>query len=554
MEEVPLRRVGRYDLLEVIGRGGAAVVYLARQSDLQRYVALKELAPFRAADETFAQRFVEEGRLAGAMNHANIVTVHEFFETAGVPYIAMEYLPYGSLRQHIDGLSLAQIAGVLEGVLAGLSQGGFHGVVHRDLKPENLLVSVDGRVKIADFGVARALNNARTRAVVTVSGTTIGTPAYMAPEQALGEDLTPACDLYSLGVIAWEMFAGAPPFAQTDTPVAVLYRQVHEEVPPVRSANPEVDERIEQWIARMLAKDPADRFPTADDAWFALEDAVLELLGPRWRRDARLAVGDTPTVERAPLAPARFTDTDLTTPDPADADPVPRLPMRDTEDPVPVIPQTVGGMETVAPTSRPRPSYTTILRPARRHRDAGGDEAQPRASPWRRRSAIVGILVAMAGAAAAGVLLAAPSGPSSPTAAQQRQAQQAVARSQASALRSERATVVANGNDAVVKLMTGFGGRRSRAVTRLQNATTPSRQISGARTVQRDYTRVARGVARYERQTPKAGALARRLRSVASAYGRLATATQQQSSSGFNAARMAITADERALQKQLDTL
>jgi serine/threonine protein kinase len=183
VEAVPLRRVGRYDLLEVIGRGGAAVVYLARQTDLQRYVALKELAPFHAADETFAQRFVEEGRLAGAMNHANIVTVHEFFEAAGVPYIAMEYLPYGSLRQHLAGLSLAQIAGVLEGVLAGLSQGGFHGVVHRDLKPENLLVSVDGRVKIADFGVARALNNARTRAVVTVSGTTIGTPRTCRPNR-----------------------------------------------------------------------------------------------------------------------------------------------------------------------------------------------------------------------------------------------------------------------------------------------------------------------------------------------------------------------------------
>ncbi len=549
VEEVPLRRVGRYDLLEVIGRGGAAVVYLARQTDLQRYVALKELAPFHAADETFAQRFVEEGRLAGAMNHANIVTVHEFFETAGVPYIAMEYLPYGSLRQHLEGLSLAQIAGVLEGVLAGLSQGAFHGVVHRDLKPENLLVSVDGRVKIADFGVARALNNARTRAVVTVSGTTIGTPAYMSPEQALGEPLTPACDLYSLGVIAWEMFAGAPPFAQTDTPVAVLYRHVHEEVPPVRSANPEVDEHIERWIARMLAKDPADRFPSADEAWFTLEDAILELLGPRWRRDARLVVDDTPTVERAPLTPARFTDTDLATPDP---EPVP--PRRDTEDQMGVIPRTVGGMRTVAPTSRPRPSYTTILRPARRHRDGNTGEEESGANPWPRRSAIIGILAAMAGAATAGVLLAAPSGPRSQSAAEQRVAQRVVARSQRAALKDERATVVANGNGAVVELMTGFGGRRSRAVTRLTNATTPSAQITDARTVQRDYSRVARSVIRYERQTPQAAPLAKRLRSVASAYGRLATATQQENSSRFRAARKAITADERALQKQLDSL
>src|SRR5579875_1722596 len=551
VEEAPLRRVGRYDLLEVIGRGGAAVVYLARQTDLQRYVALKELAPFHAADVTFAERFVEEGRLAGALNHANIVTIHEFFEADGVPYIAMEYLPYGSLRQHIETLSLAQIAGVLEGVLAGLSQGGAHGVVHRDLKPENLLVSVDGRVKIADFGVARALNNARTRAVVTVSGTTIGTPAYMAPEQALGEDLTPACDLYSLGVIAWEMFAGTTPFAQTDTPVAVLYRHVHEDVPLVRSANPDVDERIERWIARMLAKDPADRFATADEAWFTLEDAILELLGPRWRRDARLVVDDTPTVERPPLTPARFTDADLATPDPP---PPASRRSRDTEDPVPAIPETVGGMRTVAPSSRPRPSYTTILRSARRHRDAGADDVETTDRPWRRRSAILGILAATAGAAVAGVLVAAPTGPRSPSAAEQRAAQQAMARSQASVLRREQQTIVANGNAAVVKLMTGFGARRSRAVTRLTNASTPSTQISDARAVQRDYSRVARAVTRYRHQTPTAEPLATRLRAVASAYGRLAAATQRQSGAEFLSARRAITAGERALQKQLDTL
>src|ERR1700761_7226912 len=146
MPEV-LKRVGRFDLLEVIGRGGAAVVYLALQRDLQRHVALKELAPFHLADTSFAERFVEESRMAGAMNHANVVTVHEFFEDGSVPYIAMEYLPHGSLRQYIGRLSMAQIAGGLEGVLAGLAHGEAHGIVHRDLKPENLLVAADGRVK-----------------------------------------------------------------------------------------------------------------------------------------------------------------------------------------------------------------------------------------------------------------------------------------------------------------------------------------------------------------------------------------------------------------------
>ncbi len=574
VEDTPLKQVGRYDLLEVIGRGGAAVVYLARQSDLQRYVALKELAPFHADDESFAQRFVEEGRLAGSMNHANIVTVHEFFEIAGAPYIAMEYLPHGSLRQYIESLSLAQIAGVLEGVLAGLSHGGAQGVVHRDLKPENLLVAVDGRVKIADFGVARAFNNARTRAVVTVTGTTIGTPAYMSPEQALGDDLGPACDLYSLGVIAWEMFAGHTPFAQSDTPVAVLYRHVHEQIAPVRSVAPHVDERIDRWVSRMLAKDPADRYPSADDAWYALEDIVLDLLGPRWRRDARLAIDDTPTVDRAPLTPARFTDSDLATPDPIDtpgdrpavaghdaADPAsvhePGLKSarrRDTQPPMPVIPETVGGMQTVAPRSRPRPSYTTILRPARRHRDPGPEAAGEPRAPWRRRSAVLGILAAMAGAAVLGVVLAAPEGPHGPSAAAQRSAQRAVATTQARALSAERAAVVSAADDRIISIMNALGPRRSRAVTRLDNSTTPSTEIAAARGVQRDYAQAARQVAAHVHQTSKAQPLVRTLRGVAADYGRLATAVSKQDSAMFTAAKRSITSGERGLQRRIDAL
>ncbi|MGB8881320.1 MAG: serine/threonine-protein kinase, partial [Solirubrobacteraceae bacterium] len=299
------RRVGRYDVLEVIGRGGAAIVYLAYQRDLRRHVALKELLSQHLADPSFAERFVEESRLAGAMNHSSIVTVHEFFEHDEVPYIAMEHMPRGSLRPYVGRLSVAQIAGVLEGVLAGLAYGARQGIVHRDLKPENLLVAADGRVKIADFGVARAYNAAAPRAVVTATGTTIGTPAYMAPEQALGEELTPATDLYSLGIVAWEMFTGAVPFESTGTPVAVLYRQVHEPVPPVREIDPDIDERLAVWLDRMLAKRPDGRFASADAAWEELEDIVIELLGPRWRREARLGT-DPPAPDRHPLTPAEF--------------------------------------------------------------------------------------------------------------------------------------------------------------------------------------------------------------------------------------------------------
>ena len=160
-----LKTVGRYEILREIGRGGMAMVYLARQTDLDRFVALKELAAFHASDAAFAQRFLRESRVAGSLSHPNIVTVHDYFEHDGTPYIAMEYVERGSLRPYVGHMTLAQIGGVLEGLLAGLAHAEQHGIVHRDLKPENLMVTVDGRVKIADFGIAKATNQMQTGAV-----------------------------------------------------------------------------------------------------------------------------------------------------------------------------------------------------------------------------------------------------------------------------------------------------------------------------------------------------------------------------------------------------
>ncbi len=297
------RSVGRYEVGEVIGRGGAAVVYLAHQHDLHRQVALKELSPFYAVEAEFADRFVEESRMIATLNHPNVVTVHEYFEDAGIPYIAMEYLARGSLRPFIGRLGIAEIVGVLDSVLAGLAHGESRGIVHRDLKPENLLVADDGRVKIADFGVARAINNATPRGVVTASGTTIGTPAYMAPEVALGGTLSPVMDLYSLGIVVWELLTGRVPFEDSGSLAAVLYRQAYEAVPPVEAVVPGIDERLAEWLRRMLRKRPEDRFESAQDAWDRLEDIVIELLGPRWRRLARLAPVPT-DVGRVRSAPA----------------------------------------------------------------------------------------------------------------------------------------------------------------------------------------------------------------------------------------------------------
>jgi serine/threonine protein kinase len=510
------RRVGRYDLLEVIGRGGAAIVYLAYQRDLRRHVALKELLSQHLADPTFAERFVEESRLAGAMSHSSIVTVHEFFEHDGVPYIAMEHLARGSLRPYVGRLSVAQIAGVLESVLAGLSYGERQGIVHRDLKPENLLVAADGRVKISDFGVARAYNAAAPRAVVTATGTTIGTPAYMAPEQALGEELTPATDLYSLGIVAWEMFTGAVPFESTGTPVAVLYRQVHEPVPPVREIDPDIDERLADWLDRSLAKRPENRFPSADAAWEALEDIVIELLGPRWRREARLGA-DPPAPDRHPLTPAEFDSVEQKKAEiPAGER---RGPITPTE--APLVPGAAG--------------HTTILRPGRRHRfpDEPTAPATEPSAGWR--AAVAAVLVAAVVAAGIGVLIGTSGGGSSPKSGS------------TTATQPSAATV-----DGELKpVLQSLAGARTTGLGDVKSATTAAQQASAATSIADAYKTAAGRVAAV-RDSP--APLHTTLTSLATSYQSLAAAARAKNTADYQRAAAQIASQEQRLRTEAEAL
>jgi hypothetical protein len=300
------RSVGRYEILRELGRGGMAIVYLARQPDLDRLVALKELSAFHASDPQFARRFLRESRLAGSLSHPNIVTVHDYFEWEGTPYIAMEYVSRGSLRPYVGRLSLAQVVGTVEGILAGLAHAEMKGIVHRDLKPENVMVNEEGRVKIADFGIAKAGSGVATGAFLTATGTTVGTPAYMAPEQAMAKEVGPWTDLYSLGVMAYEMLVGRLPFPEDEAPLAMLMRQVNEPVPPPRSINPELDDELADWIERMLVKDPAQRIRSASDAWDELEESVIRIFGARWRREARLPAPAAASDLPRPLTPAPF--------------------------------------------------------------------------------------------------------------------------------------------------------------------------------------------------------------------------------------------------------
>src|SRR3954451_19360903 len=171
------RRVGAYEIVGELARGGMAIVYLAYQPALEREVALKELAAFSLGQGPLAERFLRESRVSGSLKSEHIVQVHDYLEHDGVPYIAMEYLERGSLRPQVGHLTLPQIAGVLEGVLAGLAHAHGQGIVHRDLKPENILVTREGGVKIADFGIAKAISSVSHG--LTATGTTVGTARYM---------------------------------------------------------------------------------------------------------------------------------------------------------------------------------------------------------------------------------------------------------------------------------------------------------------------------------------------------------------------------------------
>lgn len=318
------RWVGQYGILRQIGRGGMAIVYLARQETLDRDVALKELSSFHASSPEMAQRFLREARLAGALNHPNVVTVFEHFQHGAMPYIAMEYVRRGSLRPYVGRLSLAQFTGVMEGVLAGLAHAESYGVVHRDLKPENLMVTGDGTVKIADFGIAKATQTVGTAEFLTAAGATVGTPRYMAPEQVMGQDIGIWTDLYSLGVMAWEDVVGRVPFHDSEAPMAIMMRHVNERIPPAVSVNPDADADISAWIDRLLVKDPHERARSPSATWEELEELVIQKLGPRWRREARLpspsAVLDPPR----PLTPAPFESQRSRAPQPVDrAEPEP---------------------------------------------------------------------------------------------------------------------------------------------------------------------------------------------------------------------------------------
>jgi serine/threonine-protein kinase len=261
---------GRYHVVDRIAAGGMGEVFRARDAVLERDVAIKVLHRQLAGDSGFVERFRREARAAANLSHPNIVAVHDWGAVDGIYYMVMEYVRGQSAREILNAeglLAPAQAVDVLLPVLSALGHAHRQGIVHRDVKPENVMITREGAVKVADFGLARAYADAQ----ITEAGTVTGTVQYLAPEQLQGEPADPRTDLYSLGIVAFELLTGRLPFA-AETPMAIAVKHLHERVPAPSSRNPAVPKGLDGWVASMTEKNRELRPESAGEARRDLEE------------------------------------------------------------------------------------------------------------------------------------------------------------------------------------------------------------------------------------------------------------------------------------------
>jgi serine/threonine-protein kinase len=268
--------VGKYQVVENLGRGGMAEVYKAYQETLDRYVAIKVMHSFLADESGFLGRFQREARAMAALNHPNIVGVYDFDVYEGMYYIVMEFVSGGTLKDRIEdlasqgeGMPLEAATRVVVEVADALSYAHGRGMVHRDIKPGNIMLTEDGRAVLTDFGIAKILSGP----TFTATGAMVGTPAYMSPEQGLGKPGDERSDLYALGVLYYQMATGRLPY-DADTPLAVILKHVNEPVPVPTDLNDDIPEAIQAVIIKAMAKDPEERYQSANELIRDLQNAA----------------------------------------------------------------------------------------------------------------------------------------------------------------------------------------------------------------------------------------------------------------------------------------
>jgi serine/threonine protein kinase len=272
LSSVSLAALGqRYDILAEAGQGSMGNVYKARDRETGETVALKLLKPEIASDQAMMDRFKNELLFARKITHKNVCRVHEFNRIGGIAYTSMEFVEGESLRSVLNrfgGLPVRKAISVTQQICSGLKEAHAQGIVHRDLKPENVMIDAQGNVKIMDFGIARSMES-----LTRLTGSMVGTPAYMAPEQVAGKPVDYRTDIYSLGLMLYEMFTGSQAF-QADTAVAVALKQIRESPPPPHEVDPSIPVGIERAILRCLEKEPSKRFQSVAELESALRSAA----------------------------------------------------------------------------------------------------------------------------------------------------------------------------------------------------------------------------------------------------------------------------------------
>ncbi|MBI5960740.1 MAG: protein kinase [Chloroflexi bacterium] len=267
--------LGSYRIVEQVGRGGMATVYKAYDPATDRHVAIKVLPEEFAQDSGFLARFEREARVVASLQHVHVLPVFEYGQKEGVTYLVMPYISSGTLKEHLEKhkLDLAEAVRIFGQLGDAVDYAHRRGVVHRDLKPGNVLMDTSGNALLTDFGLTRMAESAST---LTGTGV-IGTPTYMAPEQGQGGDVGPRSDIYSLGIMLYEMITGEVPFS-ADTPIAVIFKHINEPLPSIRKKHPEIPDIVEQIIARATAKDPEARFASAGEMVTLLRRVTTSLL------------------------------------------------------------------------------------------------------------------------------------------------------------------------------------------------------------------------------------------------------------------------------------